>query len=282
MANTRCRLFRIKALSNMHVGSGETTFGIVDNLVQKDVISDIPTIHSSSIKGALREFFEEELEEHDLVRFIFGPGPKEKQGSKDAKGGGMYRFFSAKLLSIPARSNKSPFFRAVSPYILNDFLVDIDLFQVEFSIKDKLKEFAAITPDKGKPLIFDNELQGALIEDMQAEYNSFDTGQLEPILGDTIAMFHHDDLKKHCKNLPVIPRNYLENGISQNLWYEEVVPRQSLFYTIIAAPEADSEAIKTIDEKFFNELQNNIIQIGGNATIGYGCTKIDQINQEVQ
>jgi len=278
MANTRCKLFRIKALSNMHVGSGDSNFGIVDNLVQKDVISDIPTIHSSSLKGALREFFVNELQEHNLVRSVFGPGPKEKQGEKNAKGGGMYRFFSAKLLSIPARSNKRPFFRAVSPYILNDFLADIEMFQIEFPLKDKLRELAAISPNKGRPLIFDIELQDALIEDMQAEHKSFDTGVLEPILGENIAMFHNDDLKKHCKNLPVIPRNYLENGKSQNLWYEEVVPRQSLFYAIIAVPEPDSEDVKKIDEKFFNELKNNIIQIGGNATIGYGFTKIDQIN----
>ena len=49
--------FKITAKTNMHVGSGDTNYGIIDKLVQRDVLSNLPMIHSSSLKGALREFF---------------------------------------------------------------------------------------------------------------------------------------------------------------------------------------------------------------------------------
>lgn len=63
-------------------------------------------------------------------------------------------------------------------------------------------------------------------------------------------------------NLPIIARNCLENGESTNLWYEQVLPSQSVLATIIEGPE---ELEKALDEK--------IVQIGANATIGYGYCK---------
>ena len=64
-------------------------------------------------------------------------------------------------------------------------------------------------------------------------------------------------------NLPIIARNCLENGESTNLWYEQVLPSQSVLATIIEGPE---ELEKALDEE-------KIVQIGANATIGYGYCK---------
>jgi len=50
-------LYIIEALTNIHVGSGDINFDIIDNQVQKDAITGYPVIHSSSFKGALREHF---------------------------------------------------------------------------------------------------------------------------------------------------------------------------------------------------------------------------------
>ena len=86
---------------------------------------------------------------------------------------------------------------------------------------------------------------------------------LESVIGERYAIVR--DLNKY--NLPVIARNYLENGISKNLWYEEVVPHGSVFYTIIITPDEtnalDMEEIK---------------QIGGHASIGCGFTKFTKLN----
>lgn len=63
-------------------------------------------------------------------------------------------------------------------------------------------------------------------------------------------------------NLPIIARNCLENGESTNLWYEQVLPSQSVLATIIEGPGELEEA-----------LDGKIVQIGANATIGYGYCK---------
>ena len=62
--------------------------------------------------------------------------------------------------------------------------------------------------------------------------------------------------------MPIIARNKLDNGESVNLWYEQVLPSKSVLGTII---ECGDELV--------NALNGKIIQIGANATVGYGyCT----------
>lgn len=69
-------------------------------------------------------------------------------------------------------------------------------------------------------------------------------------------------------NLPIIARNCLENGESTNLWYEQVLPSQSVLATIIQTNNADDLDI----------LKNAIVQIGANATIGYGYCKFIKLS----
>ena len=63
-------LYLINTLTSLHVGSGDINFDIIDNQVQKDEISKNPIIHSSSLKGALREHFESRGD--SFVNYIFG------------------------------------------------------------------------------------------------------------------------------------------------------------------------------------------------------------------
>lgn len=278
MAEMNYDLFKITVFTNMHVGSGDISFGAVDNLVQRDVVTEIPTIHSSSLKGAVREFFEGKAVNNDLIRFVFGaePGQTGKGG-----GSGNYRFFSANLLSIPVRSSIKPFFRAVSARLIRDLLSYIELFGIFLQDIDtcKIKEIlGAVTPQKERPLIFQDLGSDVYIEDLQAEYQEIDmdtAAVIKQLLGDDLALFHHDDFKEICSELPVVARNHLENGESKNLWYEEVVPGQTIFYFMVASPKVDPNGYY---QTFISTLTENIIQIGANATIGYGCTKMEKIS----
>lgn len=69
-------------------------------------------------------------------------------------------------------------------------------------------------------------------------------------------------------NLPIIARNVLENGESKNLWYEQVLPAETVLYTII-----DSKA----DDTLKNAIKDSIVQIGAGATIGYGYCKFTNL-----
>jgi CRISPR-associated protein Cmr4 len=48
-------LYKINTLSNLHVGSGDINFNVIDNQVQRDPVTNLPNINSSSLKGAFRE-----------------------------------------------------------------------------------------------------------------------------------------------------------------------------------------------------------------------------------
>ena len=96
----RYDLYMITALSNMHVGSGDINFGVVDNLVQKDLITSVPIINSSGLKGALRDFFNAGGILVDTeIDYIFGPPQKDGKDDKKISGSGMYKFFLNLLCS---------------------------------------------------------------------------------------------------------------------------------------------------------------------------------------
>ena len=58
----------------------------------------------------------------------------------------------------------------------------------------------------------------------------------------------------------------------KNLSYEEVVPRESVFYTGVINSQHIDEF-----EDFCKKLEENLVQIGANATIGYGFTKFEEV-----
>ena len=69
-------------------------------------------------------------------------------------------------------------------------------------------------------------------------------------------------------SLPVMARNHLENGISQNLWYEEIVPHKSIFcITVLAESES-------VIKHFTDFVDGKVVQFGGNASIGYRLCKV--------
>ena len=113
MSEHNYHLYKITALTNLHVGSGEANFGVVDNLVQKDYITGYPAIFSSSLKGALREFYisnlnEDESDKDKKSKYIFG--------SNDNNGA--YRFFQANLLSLHLSLSRIKFFKEFSKLLI--------------------------------------------------------------------------------------------------------------------------------------------------------------------
>jgi CRISPR-associated protein Cmr4 len=235
----------------MHVGSGEANYNIIDNEVQKDVVlQDVPAIHPSGVKGALREHFETLWGKNDgRITAIFGGG--------DDTSPGKYRFFGAKLIARPLRVSVGN-----KPYLLttaNDILEDFSTFLAGVG----LGEFFHYDDNKK---IGENEFLGT--EELELEGLKVSTRgcpDLRKYLGESYAVAN--SLKDF--SLPVMARNALdENGKSQNLWYEEVVPHKSIFYFVIMTPG---------DEKIALELHNATVQFGGNASIGQGFTRITQV-----
>lgn len=128
----KARIFVIECLTNLHVGNGDVNFNIIDNEVERDVVTGFPTINSSGVKGALRAFFEE----NDLsnINEIFG-----SENSKVTTSGTL-KFLSANLLALPIRSisgDDKPYSIHAPKTACEDFKQMLKNFQLEdVSIED--------------------------------------------------------------------------------------------------------------------------------------------------
>ena len=224
-------LWLITAKTKIHVGDENTSsYGLIDLSVQRDCLTNLPCINSSSLKGALNEFACSKIEDADKRIAIFGSDKKTKKESQ--KGG--YTFFDANLLALPVPDDNNLYVLKTSEEVINDCINKAKLFGIEIS---------------------ENELIGSIgnkvkIDKLESESNFKDLCS--------------DD------NLPIIARNVLENGESNNLWYEQVLPAETIFFTII--DNNNNEELTSLLEK-----DTNLVQIGANATIGYGYCQFKKI-----
>lgn len=251
--------YKIECLTNLHVGSGDINYNVIDNEVEKDAVSGLPVIHASGVKGALRDALAKKYCENK-VNMIFGAAGKGETGNS-----GTHKFLDACLLSRPMRVSGSDKIASVSVVTVdsvNRFLKKMSAFGV------KPQNY----PDNVTLDFGDNEFLVASNEDLQVEgeptakmsvelQTSFTW--LKKLVGGTLAFvksFDHYDL-------PVVARNCLDPKRG-NLWYEEVVPHDSVLYFAVIYPEGDN-----IEELDFSD----VIQFGGNASIGCGYTTVTRI-----
>ena len=272
----RPELYIIECKSNLHVGSGDSNYGVIDKLVQRDTTDTLPCIFSSSLKGAFREYFEEVVE-HDkdkgkkeLSDRIFGAGSNKNSPGPSKKG--THIFQQAFLLSIPLRSNQKPFYNAISPFMVEQLLEMAKLFGYTFpeALKKDLEIVKSLDPKDNKPFVF-HETLNLEIEDFSVfDSRSEKLPELQGIIGKDIVIVSNDDMKRLTNDyhLPVIARNKLENGESKNLWYEQVIPRESIFTAFVATDVLPN------DDLFNTNVNNKIVQIGGDSSVGYGYSLI--------
>lgn len=258
----------IRAITNLHVGSGDADYGLVDKHVQRDPVTDLPVMNASSIKGAFRESMTAHLDKKDIERAF---GSENKGGKADNLFQGEYKFFSAKLLALPVRSSQDFYYVATCLELLEDFVSDAKIFGVTLpgDLVTSIHALKNNKPAAGKPHRYGGSEGAARLEDWHSEKQTGKTG-LEALLDDRVAILHASDFKQLSDELPIIARNNLENGISVNLWYEQVVPREARFYCPISS--TDELVAKTLKDKM-----SSLMQIGGNATVGYGLTRFTKL-----
>lgn len=231
----------ITAKTNLHVGDENTSsYGtIIDKSIQRDALTGLPCINSSSLKGALNEFFvdfvERERETEIDLKKIFG-SDKSKNGKDGDFTKGSYAFFDANLLFLPVQGKDELFYWATCDAILNRY-------------RERLSQFGVECLLNTEELII--ELKALLGRDKIR-----------------VERFSEKDFKELCnnENLPIIARNRLSNGESTNLWYEQILPQETVFYTMFLSN----------DRLIENTLKEQIVQIGANATIGYGYCKFQE------
>lgn len=271
------KFYGLKCITNLFVGNGDNSYGIIDNQVEKDPILETPIIPSSSLKGSLRDFFENNSDNNIKITEIFGSDAKETKNTNS----GSYSFFTAQLLFRPMRVSDGNFtYCLVTTVDLLEKMIQMvsdlngDLpCDMQEAIK-KVKEKINNLKDKYGISNKDISVEGYDLENCEKEVNK---------VVDLLNIFEKFNLKNGVPivilkpeifkeiDLPIVARNQLEDGLSNNLWYEEIVPHESIFYFAIMYPD-NNDSFKKFDE----ELRSNIIRFGGGASIGYGYCKIEE------
>lgn len=228
----KTHLLLIIAKTNLLVGNESSVgTGIIDKAVQRDVLTGLPCINSSSLKGAVNEFCTfKGMSSDDRLR-VFG---SDKAGVKPDSQKGSAIFYDAKLLYCPKQGDNTPY-----TLVTNDDVV-----------KDAL--------DRAALLNIDGVSEKVLEAKTACRYG-------------VCKLQSFSDFKELTDNehLPVIARNKLDHGASENLWYEQVVPAETVFCVMI----------QDIDDKLVDFIEENggLVQIGANATIGYGVCKFVKV-----
>lgn len=292
MSYLKSEFYTIDCLTNMLVGSGKANYGVIDQLVQRDAVTHIPIIHASGLKGAIKEFCTHNnkqdttiISDGDIKKVFGSVKPKKDEAAdvaKKATSTGEYKFLDAHLLYLPVRSDKRAFVHITCPLVLQQIINQINLFEPG-SLSTDLNAFANLITDidsHSEAYCFNGGLNEAILEDFEfkaAKHPAYVFHEtLKKLFNDNIVITSNYIFQTLTNDLhlPVIARNHLENGESENLWYEQVIPRTSRFWFTMLKPSG--EFIQAFDDLLIGE--NSVIQIGANATVGYGYTKINSLN----
>lgn len=233
----------IEALTNLHVGNESmVNFSVIDKAIQRDAVTALPCINSSSLKGAVKEFVTSESGmPEDKVINIFG-SIKKKDVDITQKGSAI--FFDANLLCIPKPCSGKFYELLTCVSLLEAFFKKAEALGYKGSVETLFKRVKPLDNKEGSEI----EIQKLLVKAQGKKFDEF-------------ASLCDDD------SLPIIARNCLENGESVNLWYEQVLPSKSILGAIIQTDEGNTLEI----------LNGKVIQIGANATIGYGYCKFTKL-----
>lgn len=147
----------------LHAGSG-AGLGAIDLPLQRERMSDLPQVHGSGIKGALRELFrakDEDKEKKLLEVALFGPRAPDPEKEREAQQAdndrdaqaqehaGALAVTDARLLLMPVRSAHGGWAWITSPLILQRLARDL----AHANGKNEQPKWAQLTTDSTKALV---------------------------------------------------------------------------------------------------------------------------------
>lgn len=267
------RLFGLLSETPVHVGAGEST-GFLDLPVAREAATDYPVIPGSGLKGALRDLARSRGWDRDETRLntVFG--------SPDAAGDLL--FSDARLLLLPVRSLHGAFRWVTCRHLLERLERDtrragqpVHCADVTVSAEDQC--LAA-----GDGSLFLEERQFKI----SGPVPSTVVDALRPLflhpktadrLVERLVVLHDDAFAWFARyGLMVSARNVLDEDrkTSKNLWYEEAVPPDSLFYTLVAERRHGTTALQDLTDLFTDVPY---VQVGGNETVGHGVLAVQVV-----
>jgi CRISPR-associated protein Cmr4 len=292
----------------MHAGSGDD-LGIVDLPIQRERHTAYPKIEGSSLKGALREAFEQKLGKKDAkLLAAFGP---ESDDSGDNTYASCLGFSDARILLFPVKSMKGVFAWVTCPHVLNrlnndlqhtglnlkienipmlaegEAVINSNASQVRVNEKHVLLEEYAyeLVGETSKIVVGNEPLEKWLANSIFGTEKSYWKDKLEMDL----VILNDNDFKAFVEHsTEVVTRIRIDNQTGTvadgQLFTEEFLPSESIMYSLVLSSpsfkrEGDVKIFKEAEDStnfFENTLNNNlknVLQVGGDATIGKGIVR---------
>ena len=299
--------FFIHVITPLHAGTGQE-LGIVDLPIQRERHTGFPKIEASGLKGSIREVFKEnnkkvkvgnkEVSINDKITIDLTFGPEAEVSHAGALG-----FTDARILLFPVKSMKDVFAYITCPQVLKRFKEEMTIAGKEIKINEQKINIDAIPensyPENDPEILVSNKV---ILEEytfevepnkdlkLFADWLVQKTGIEE--IPQKIIVLSDDDFKDFVHlSTEVITRIKIDNatGTVQTgaLFTEEFLPAETLLYSLaLASPifkeKPEEKGIFNQDGKdetelvlaFFKAGRPEVMQIGGDATIGKGIVRI--------
>ncbi len=264
------------AETHIHPGAGQSE-GAVDLPVAREKTTDYPFVPGSGVKGAMRDLAERRFDDGTVERIYGRPD-----------GAGELLLSDAKLLLLPVRCLSRCYLWLTCPYLIERYQRDRQRVTGEAR---KQFDFPALS-DGDPPAILCAGTDGEklfLEERLFARKGETPDGVaklIAPLFGNSparqrlveqLALASNADFAWFTRYaLPVHAHNLLdENKTSKNLWYEETVAPDTLFYTL--ALFRNGSAAQHLDTLFFENGGRPYLQLGGNETTGQGWFHVAKV-----
>ncbi|BCB96573.1 type III-B CRISPR module RAMP protein Cmr4 [Dissulfurispira thermophila] len=309
----KARPFFIICETPLHCGSGND-IGNVDLPIQRERHTDFPKIEASSLKGGIREAFEEadkdikvgsltiNISDKSTISLAFGP----EQGSDHA---GALGFTDARILLFPVKSMKGVFAWVTCPQVLERFKSDLNLCGVNLGFEmpqaNTAPKDCSLFINGNKIVLEEYTFEIARDRDESGNCTSLANWLSENLfLANSGIQFWKEKIKKDIVvisddefrdfvtlSTEVITRTKINNetGTVQSgaLFTEEYLPTDTVLYSLaLTTPvfkekdeekgifKQDSANEEDMVMEFFTTGLPEIIQLGGNATIGKGIARV--------
>lgn len=259
------KLMTIFSRTPVSVGAGSSV-GAIDLPIMRERHTRIPIIPGSSVKGVLRDLWNDDSEKQ---KRIFG---EESKSGKLLVG-------EARVLAFPVRSARGMFAWVTSPLALERFKRDGGF---DFAIPS----FEGMQCAASQKLKFDGRQEivleeycfsstSAIPEDILTALSGLSSDPVWKAMPERLAVISDEMFSYFVENACEIPARIQldDKGIVANgPFYQEQVPSETMFYNVLAVQDGNEMELDEVCDKLAGP---RILQFGGDETIGLGYCSIE-------
>lgn len=274
-------LVSYKVITPLHAGVG-SGLGVIDLPIQREKHTNFPKVEASTLKGCFRKSFEDKAQNNDdkkKIHLAFGCDGCDLEIKEFA---GALGFSDARILLFPIKSVKGVFAYATCPYVIERFNSE----NSDFS----LPEVDELAISKNSSTI---DLKDGDVVLEEYVFNVSKSDKIDKLAEELSKIVSIKDLKQRLIVLPddeftefvshsteVITRNKINNETGTvdketgGLFTEEYLPAETILYSLLFLGNSIEDFKETTPKQWFNKNKLDVMQIGGNSTLGKGIVKI--------